>query len=178
MYLLQSSFQQLICFMLFSFCFFSCIPPQQNNAANSWTIVYKNDKQGKTVMGRKAQLINAVRQGLPIRIGWGNKGKTISIEHISEPIWVAIMNEQEVMVNLDPQVFSKINWEDYTATYADSTRLDTEWRVSLTTKGDFDAVWYNRATNKVIRRRPQNHSMTWFVKGYDPTSTAAPFFIE
>lgn len=155
--------------------FFNCTP-KTAYTSEKWTIVYKNDKQGNTVMGSKKKLINAIRQGLPIRIGWGSKGKTISIEHISEPIWIAVMNEKEVMAQLDPQVFSKINWDNLTATYADSTRLNTEWRVALTTRGDFDAVWYNKTTNEIIRRRPQNHTMSWFVKGYDANLTASPFF--
>ena len=42
--------------------------------------------------------------------------------------------------------------------------MDQEWRVVLTTKGDFDAVWYNRKNGDIIKRLPQNHPITWFAK--------------
>ena len=109
-----------------------------------WEMAYKNDKNGNAIEGSKQTLINAIRQGVPVRIGWGAKGADHSIEHISEPIWIAILDQQEVIAHLDPQVLSVINWVELSASYSDSTKLKEEWRVVLTTKGEFDAIWYDQ----------------------------------
>lgn len=140
-----------------------------------YKIVYKNDKEGNTVLGSKQQLIDYIRGGADIKIGWGSKGKTRRIEHLSEPRWLAVLNESEVTVHLDPQVFSRVDWNTLTASYVDSTFTNREWRVVLTTKGDFDAIWMDRNTKEVLRRVPQKHSMTWFARG---TARKEPFFMK
>lgn len=129
-----------------------------------WNVAYKNDREGNSLFGSKERLINAIRQGASIRIGWGWKGEQHSIEHLSEPIWLAVLDEKEVMAHLDPQVLSSVDWEELKGTYADSTLLNQEWRVVINTNGQFDAVWYDRADHSIKRRMPQNHTMTWFVK--------------
>lgn len=143
---------------------------------SSYKIVYKNDKQGNTVIGSKEALIRHIRGGSEIKIGWGSKGKTRSVEHLSEPIWIAILNESEVVAHIDAQVLSKTDWENLSSNYADSTLLQQEWRVAITTKGEFDAVWTNRSNGKLIKRIPQNHTMTWFVK--DGTESSTPLFLD
>lgn len=136
----------------------------ENNSTN-YKIVYKNDKDGNTLIGSKEALIQQIRGGADLKIGWGFKGKTHSIEHLSEPIWIGVLDESEVIAHIDPQVLSKTDWEQLSANYADSTLLDKEWRVVITSKGEFDAVWYDRKKNQIFNRRPQNHIITWFAKG-------------
>lgn len=135
---------------------------KQNTSQSTWHVVYKNNKQGNTISGSKQELISAIRAGSDIKIGWGSKGKNHSIEHLSNPIWLAILDEKEVVAHLDPQVLSNINWETLSATYKDSLKLREEWRVVITTKGEFDAIWYDKKHDSLIKRRPQNHNITWF----------------
>ncbi len=144
------------------------------NRSDEFQIVYKNDGEGNALQGSKQLLIDHIRGGSDIKIGWGWKGETRSVEHLSTPIWILVPNESEVIVHLDPQVLSKTDWEELTANYADSTLLDQEWRVVLNTKGEFDAVWYDRIEGEVVRRVPQKHIMTWFAKG--KSSGNQPFF--
>ncbi len=133
--------------------------------SSEFTLVYKNDAEGNTLAGSKEALINHIRGGSDIKIGWGWQGETRSIEHLSTPIWIAVPNEKEVIVQLDAQVLSKTDWDQLTASYADSSLLDQEWRVVINTNGEFDAVWYDRSKGEVVRRIPQKHTMTWFAKG-------------
>lgn len=128
------------------------------------SVLYKNDKEGKTIFGSKAAIIQAVRNGADIKIGWYSAGKTRKIEHLSRPIWLAVLNEKEVIAYLDPQVFATNDWDRLTAAYDNSKGLGIEWRVVLSTSGSFDAVWYDRTTDSVVRRVPQNHEMTWFAR--------------
>ncbi len=157
--------------------FFLVISCTTNNQDSNWSIAFKNDKDGNVIHGSKNELINAIRNGADIRIGWGSKGKKHQIEHLSDPIWIAILDEKEIMIHLHPQVLSSINWDKYTVNYADSTLLRKEWRVVLTTKGEFDAVWYDRKEQLVSKRIPQNHVITWFVRGVNGKKrNSLPFF--
>ena len=151
---------------------FSCSgnQPQQNK----WRIVLKTDKNGTVLKGSKLELINAIRNGQDLKIGWGGKREDLSIEHLSTPIWLAILSEKEVMAHLDPQVLSAIDWDSLNANYEDASLLQKEWRVVLTTKGDFDAVWYDKKADTLIRRWPQKHIMTWFANGSQ--EEAVPLF--
>jgi len=140
-----------------------------------YRIIYQNDKEGRALIGSKAALIQYIRGGADIKIGWGAKGKKHSIEHLSEPIWLAVLDESEVIAHLDPQVLSHTDWENLSANYADSTLLQREWRVVLTTKGEFDAVWYDRLKGNIVQRRPQNHTISWFAQG-NPSNR--PLFVN
>ena len=140
---------------------------KSENKNAQYHIVYKNDKSGNVLKGSKEELIKFIRGGADIKIGWGVKGKSHTIEHLSEPIWIAVLDEKEVIAHLDPQVLSKTDWENLSANYADTTLLSQEWRVVITTKGEFDAVWYDRKNGTIIKRRPQNHTISWFAKGND-----------
>lgn len=147
---------------------------QKKDPNSYWSIAYKNDKSGNVLLGSKEQLINAIRKGASIKIGWGAKGQSHQIEHIAEPIWIAILNEKEVVAHLEPQVMSGTDWEKLTANYADSALVKSEWRVVLTTKGEFDAIWYDRKDHQMTKRRPQKYVITWFIKGVDNNTTAEP----
>ncbi|MEM9648103.1 MAG: hypothetical protein AAF969_06450 [Bacteroidota bacterium] len=142
---------------------------------DNWRIVLKTGRDGSVLSGSKADLMDAIRAGQDLKIGWGVKRKDLSIEHISAPIWLAILSEQEVMVHLDPQVLSTIEWDSLNAHYKNSNLLQQEWRVVLTTKGDFDAIWYDRKADTLVRRWPQKHRMTWFAEGKKPVKPV-PFF--
>ena len=146
-------------FLLSILCFLS-VSCDLENSSPTFDIVYKNDKAGNTIHGSKTDLINKIRGGADIKIGWGSKGKSHTIEHLSTPIWLAIMDETEVIAHLDPQVLSQIDWENLSGGYADSTLVKQEWRVAITTKGEFDAVWIDRTTHKVTKRIPQRHTLT------------------
>ena len=81
---------------------FFCACTSQTSNSDTWSIVLKTDKDGKILKGSKGALIDAIRGGANIKIGWGGKREDISIEHLSSPIWLAILSEEEVMAHLDP----------------------------------------------------------------------------
>lgn len=165
--------QKSLLLLTLSYLFSNCQPKSQTS---TYQLVYKNDKEGNTVSGSKEALINAIRLGASIKIGWGSQGKAHTIEHLSEPVWIAVLDEKEVVAHLDPQVFSKIDWNNLTATYTDSLSVINEWRVAITTKGEFDAIWYDRKEHTIALRRPQRHIMSWYVKDVDLSKSAVPLF--
>ncbi len=144
--------------------FFLATACHQNALYPEWQIVYKNDEEGNTLIGDKSALVQAVRAGQDVKIGWGHQGKSHTIEHLSLPIWIAVLDGTEVIARLDPQVGGKVNWENLASDYSENEVLDTEWRVILTTEGAFDAVWIDRKDFEVKRRVPQIHPISWFVR--------------
>lgn len=143
----------------------------------NWQVVYKTDKTGAKLIGSKQNLIDAIRQGLDVKIGWGFKGTAHSIEHVSTPIWLGVLDEKEVIAHLSPQVLSKTDWDNLSASYNDPSKLKEEWRVVISTNGAFDAVWYDKKTNEQIKRMPQQHPITWLVKGgIGKNATNLPLF--
>ena len=146
----------------------------------SWQIAYKHDGEGNALKGSKEQLFAAIRAGKNVRIGWGwySDSRNLSIEHLADPIWLAILDQKEVIAHLEPQVLSGIDWDTATASYADSSLLDQEWRVVINTDGSFDAVWYNRKEKALSRRAPQKHLITWFVNELAPSKTKPLFEID
>lgn len=154
----------------------ACSAPSET----SWEVAYKHDKSGNALEGSKEQLFAAIRAGKTVRIGWGwyNESRDLSIEHLADPIWLAIVDQKEVIAHLPAQVLSGIDWNTGTASYEQEALLDQEWRVVINTTGAFDAVWYDRKEGKRSRRSPQQHSITLFVNELAPTSTKALFDLD
>ena len=134
-----------------------------------WTIAYKNGLNGEVLEGSKELLFSAVRAGQPIQVGWGLgrdvAGERKSVEHVVSPVFLTIVDEQEIAVQLPEHIAAKSYWNIDQALFADPSIM---WRGMLTTKGTFDAVWVNRATGETIRRAPQRAVMTWYVKNTAP----------
>ena len=63
---------------------YACQQPQK--AEGGWQLVFKNDKDGKSVYGQKSELIDAVRLGYPVRIGWGST----RVEHTTNADFLTI----------------------------------------------------------------------------------------
>jgi len=82
-------------FMLsLSFLFLSC--SHQKSDRGGWRKVFQNDEQGEVVMGDKQELMDAVRLGYPIRMGWGGR----RVEHVAGADFLTIF-EGEVFGQVD-----------------------------------------------------------------------------
>ena len=68
---------------------------QPSSAQLGWQLVYRNGPNGETLAGNKADLLEAVRNGYPIRMGWGirrTSDTTKSVEHVADAIFMTIAN--------------------------------------------------------------------------------------
>ncbi len=74
---------------------FSCNPPVEI-PDSGWKMVYRNDETGKATFGNKAELLDAVRLGYPIRIGWGSN----SVEHVADADFLTIFRGEEVFAQI------------------------------------------------------------------------------
>lgn len=127
--------------------------------------VFRNNADGGAISGSKEDLLKAIRRGDPVRVAWGAAfrladGSTGSVEHTADPVFLTIINQRDVAVQL-PEHIAQAAYHELSG-----ARFETPsvmWRGLMTSDGRFDAVWVDRATGKEIRRLPQRASITWLV---------------
>jgi len=139
----------------------------KSSAGSGWYLLLAHDANGRVDQGDHRQIINAVRQGCQIRIAWGNKGPTRSIEHTANPIWISIRNSDEVEVQIGNLLVNLNALGDPSEDHPRRERFGgtekvVKWRASLKTDGTFNAVWYYPHNGEFIIRVPQRHPMKWF----------------
>lgn len=133
------------------------------SAAPGWRMVYRHDPDGAPLTGDKALLLDAIRRGLDIRLAWGvrhPRDDTRSVEHTALPVFVTIVDEAEVFVQVAEHVAHADYWARERQGFADPRIV---WTGILGTTGSFEAVWYNRATGEPVRTLPQRVAISWFV---------------
>ncbi|WP_343486079.1 hypothetical protein [Allomuricauda sp. d1] len=82
-----------------AFCIFfilisSCEMPKDSQGG--WQKVFQNDANGEVTFGEKSRLIDAVRLGYPIRIGWGSN----RVEHVADADFLTIFEDEEVFAQI------------------------------------------------------------------------------
>jgi len=166
----------LICCLLASACAHAPAPEMTAHAAvPSWKLVYRHDADGNSIDGSKAELFSAIRAGSPIRFAWGFKaerdGATTSVEHSAEPVFLTIVNEAEVVVQLPEHIAQRSYMDAVNPGFSDPAVM---WRGLMSTDGTFDAVWVNRATGMEVRRYPQRVGLAWFALRSDHPEAQSP----
>lgn len=81
-------------FIVMLFLTASCQMP--NNSNTGWQKIFQNDENGQHTFGNKSKLIDAVRLGYPIRIGWGSN----RIEHVADADFLSIFEGEEVFAQI------------------------------------------------------------------------------
>ncbi len=87
-----------IVLIILSFFLISC--KQENQSNGGWQLVFKNNEKGQTKFGDKSKLIDAVRLGYPVRIGWGGN----RVEHIANADFLTIFEGKEVFAQINTVV--------------------------------------------------------------------------
>jgi hypothetical protein len=150
-----------------------CIDSRAACSLPSWRLVYLHDKNGAAVEGTKAALFDAIRRGFPIRFAWGaavgTSEKPISVEHAAEPVFVTIMGESELFVQLPEHIAQSSYHDSAQAAFGAPAVM---WRGMMGTNGTFDAVMVDRANGKQVWRMPQRARIAWFA--YAPEAMCTP----
>lgn len=156
----------------------ACQPPQA-----TWHLMLAHDKEGTVAQGSTGHIISAVRQGCQIRVAWGARraaDPNQTIEHIAEPQWVAIRNNNQVEVQIsgflaNQSVLGEPPKDHPRRERFGGTVKAVEWRATLKTDGNFDAIWLHPHTGELVTRIPQRHPMKWFADCLPkPTSPLYP----
>ncbi len=89
---------RLQCLALVSFLgllyFSSCQTPASSNAG--WQKVFQSNENGEVTFGEKSKVIDAVRLGYPIRVGWGSN----RVEHVADADFLTIFEGEEVFAQI------------------------------------------------------------------------------
>ncbi|MET1260695.1 hypothetical protein ABV409_15210 [Flagellimonas sp. DF-77] len=146
-------------------CLCSC-RPEANKTAQEWRLVYKNDRHGQTLEGDKNALLEAVRQGGPIRVGWASRRQsdtTKSVEHLVDAEFMTIANGKEVFAQITPFLAQR---PDLTSDTLSMTLLPSHSYWILGTNGTISSVGHDYIKDTVITRAPSSfrHPIGWYAQ--------------
>ena len=163
---ISRKYLKLIC-SLIVFTLFGC----QNSQNNTWQLVYKNDNLGNPIQGDKEDLLRAVRNGQPIRIGSGGTFKqdstTMSIEHIYEAQFLTILNDEDVYAQLLPIIGQNPFMEP------DSTNITyrkTKWSIMVGSNGFSDRLTTTIGQDSILSQNQRTMWVSWFAQKNQSTN--------
>jgi len=128
-----------------------------------WTLIYQNDENGNRVLGDLNKLINAVRNGEPIRIGWKiehptNKG--IKVEHFADAQFITVLSDSVVFAQIEPIVGQTPDIKDKFV----SLKENTTWAFCASSLGKNDSMNINTKTGDIIDHKQWKSGIKWFIK--------------
>lgn len=143
-------FIPLLCYILFS-----CSNQQQRQGG--WQKVFQNDEQGGVIFGEKIKLLEAVRLGYPVRIGWGGG----SVEHIADASFLTIF-EGEVFGQIET-IMGQAPAIDQDAVKI-RFRPESHWTKIAGTNGFSTALMTNYLHDSIVGGNVDRRSATaWYV---------------
>lgn len=131
--------------------------------AQKWGVVYQNDAEGNKMKGSMEALIQAVRDGLPMRVAWSGQSKTdprIKVEHVADAKFLTIMSDEVVFVQIDPIIGQTPDFEKQFI----ELKENTSWVSIMSTNGKCDNVMRNLITGEIIGHNKVQRAVTWFVR--------------
>lgn len=136
--------------------FLSCQP--SNTTSSGWQKVYKNDKDGKALFGNKNELMEAVRLGYPIRIGFGGS----RVEHVAEADFLTILSNKEVFAQIKPIIGQQPIVKGDTMKLA--FRTNNKWTKIAGTNGYSTALMIDYLQDTIVNGGQDRQGATvWYV---------------
>ncbi len=138
---------------------------KQSDNYSGWTAVYAHDENGKPTFGTIETLLNGLRKGYSVKIGWSwtrtISDSTVTLEHFAEPIFVTLIQEKNVSVIINAHPLLK-NYIDIGKQHFDNPK--NIWQCVLTTQGTFNAIVYDQSTGALVKDWPQRQKMIWYLE--------------
>lgn len=138
-----------------------------------WRHVYTSDPQGADAGGNRQHLIDALRRGSPLRVGWGEAdadGKW-AVEEFADAEFTNLMNGRDVVAQLSSAMI-QTNYTD--AAKAGLRDPAMAWHALASTDGRLEALMVETATGKVTRKLVQRTHFHWYAFGPDPMCDSRP----
>jgi len=128
---------------------------------SGWKLIYKNDKDGKTIFGKKEDLLKAIRGGKDIRIGWGGR----RVEHVADAKFLTITNGKEAFAQIDPIIGQRpeLNGDTLRIHF----RENSQWTIIVGTNGFSDRLHIDRFKDSVLGHRNRPTTVSWFVENHN-----------
>lgn len=158
----------------------SCTTNQKEStntiSSSGWELVFRNDSKGKVVFGDKEKLIDAVRNGYPVRLGFGDRrpnDTTKSVEHVAEAEFLTITNTQEVFAQLKPIVGQNPDLDSLKITF----RENLSWTFMGGTNGFSDRLTRDVINDSIVGHQSRPTAISWYVNfPSQPNTVAAPLW--
>lgn len=147
--------------------------PLQACAVAQWRHVYSSDPQGGDAGGSRQHLLDALRRGSPLRVGWGEADADgeWAVEEFADAEFTNLMNGRDVVAQLDSAMIQT----DYTdATKAGLRDPAVAWHALASTDGRLEALMVEVATGKVTRKLVQRTHFHWYVFAPEPACDTRP----
>ncbi|MEL6864339.1 MAG: hypothetical protein AAFP19_07970 [Bacteroidota bacterium] len=167
----------LISGLLFTFLMlFQAFSNQQNSEEQDigWQLVFKNDANGKSLYGDKQLLMDAVRKGYPVRIGYGRQrpnDPNISVEHVGDAAFLSITNNQEVFGQI-PMIIGQKPFLNNNDSIRINFHEHRRWAMIAGTNGYSDRMMFDVRKDSVLSHRSRYAAFSWYVY-YSKSSGAA-----
>jgi hypothetical protein len=130
-------------------------------APAGWRPVFQNDLDGHALFGDKKALLQAVKQGCPIRVAWGEKlpDGTTDIEY-STPDFTSLVNDSDLVVQFPASAIQT----DYMNAHKSFLKTDppTTWKALMSTDGHYHQFHQNLLTGQITRVMYLRASMLWY----------------
>jgi len=141
----------LILFSLFTSC------QSSTPTTSGWQLVYKNDANGQAIFGKKEQLLDAVRLGYPIRIGWGSN----RVEHVADADFLTIFNGTEVFAQIKPIIGQRpqVNGDSLKIAF----RANNQWLKMAGTNGYATSLMTDYLQDTIVGNNERFSATTWYV---------------
>ena len=136
------------------------VSPGGSGGATRWELVYRAGKNGEPMAGSKDRLIEAVRLGYPVRIGWGvswtlPSGAAGGIEHVADAGFLSIY-QGHVFAQISP---IRVQRPDPAAPAIRFRKEDNgEWRAQFSTTGTLHS--YMAPTDTLATQQVETY---WYV---------------
>lgn len=130
--------------------------------AQTWELVFENDKEGNVVTGSKDDLIQAVRDGLPLRVAWWSErpgDSEIKVEHVANAKFMTIMSNRTVFAQIDPIVGQIPDFKRQEIRF----RENQQWAMIAGSNGKMESMMSNLKTGEILGHSIRNSAFKWFV---------------
>jgi len=152
---MESNYQlRLVCLLLAMFTHFHLL--SQNSG---WQLIYEHSAQGELIKGSKKDLIDAVRMGKEVRVGWKMGSSEQYVEHFAEAQFLTIMNG-EVFGQITPILSQKTNQQEKKIGF----REGLKWSFIASTTGVNATMFYSFTDATVLDKSSYQWGNQWFVK--------------
>lgn len=157
-------------FFISLFFVFSC--QSTKNTPSGWQLVFKNDATGKALFGNKTALLDAIRLGYPIRIGWGSN----RVEHVADADFLTIFEGKEVFAQIKPIIGQR------PAIDGDSLKIhfraNNKWVKMASTNGFSTSLMTDYLQDSIVGNNTRYGATTWYVNYpiNPPNITAKPLW--
>ncbi len=153
-------------FILIVLILFGCASEKTIDSTDyGWKLVYKHNEQGELISGSKNKVIEAVRNGLSIKIGYGVQvNENRSIEHLAEAQFLTVLSIKDT-VEVFAQISPIMRQGPFRLKDTIGIKLAPgyKWLTAIGTNGMCSNVMVNTFADTIHGSNEKRRSAMWFV---------------